>query len=86
MAMTPATATPPGTSREAEAMVAARALTSRLTVADFGLQRQTAGPSPAPTLSYAGGASQIMLRLEPVAGHAGTVTELGLSWNATTCT
>lgn len=76
MAMAPATATPTGTSREAEATVAARALTSPLTVADFGLQTQTAGSS---RVRYAGGASQIMLRLEPVAGHAGTVTGLGLS-------
>jgi hypothetical protein len=41
MAMASATATPTGTSREAETAVAARALTSHLTVADFGLWRQT---------------------------------------------
>jgi hypothetical protein len=77
MAMAPATATPTGTSRKAEVTVAARALTSLLTVADFASRKQTSWGNG--RLRQAGGASQIMLRLEPVAGHAGTVTGFGLS-------
>ena len=49
MAMTPATATPTGTSREAEAAVAARALTSPLAVADFSSQRRTGRAIQPPT-------------------------------------